>query len=86
MGVASVKAYTEHQQAANSMAAALQAKTTKINGNFDCNTYLDIAVFTSVYTVAPELLAAISRYVLQSKFPLILVVFAWRAAATTRCV
>ena len=50
------------------VAAALQAKTGKINGNFDCNTYLDIAadstgatVYTAVKT-AKEKLGASSNH------------------------
>ena len=50
------------------VAAALQAKTGKINGNFDCNTYLDIAadstgatVYTDVKT-AKEKLGASSNH------------------------
>ena len=50
------------------VAGALQAKTTKINGNFDCNAYLDIAanskgavVYTDVKT-AKEKLGASSEH------------------------
>lgn len=40
------------------VAAALQAKTTKINGNFDCNTYLDIAANSSGATVYTDVKTA----------------------------
>ena len=50
------------------VAAALQAKTTKVNGNFDCNTYLDIAadstgatVYTAVKTAKEKLGAGSSH-------------------------
>ena len=40
------------------VAAALQAKTEKINGNFDCNTYLDIAADETGATVYTDAKAA----------------------------
>ena len=40
------------------VAAAIQAKTTKINGNFDCNAYMDIAANSSGATVYTDVKTA----------------------------